>query len=101
MQVKSVVDKNNLYIRLSGELDQGVAESARRDLDAFFTNKTYRNVVFDMSDLNFMDSTGIGLILSRYKKLKKQNVPVYITAPNPQIDKIIRVSGLYTIMPLI
>ncbi len=54
-----------------------------------------------MSDLNFMDSTGIGLILSRYKKLKKQNVPVYITAPNPQIDKIIRVSGLYTIMPLI
>ena len=101
MQVKSVVDKNNLYIRLSGELDQGVAEAARKNLDAFFVNKTYRNVVFDMSELSFMDSTGIGLILSRYKKLKNQNVPVYITAPNPQIDKIIRVSGLYTIMPLI
>lgn len=101
MQVNSVIDKNNLYIRLTGELDQSVAETAKSKLDALFGDKSYRNVIFDMSKLSFMDSTGIGIILSRYKKLKRQNIPVYITAPNPQIDKIIRVSGLYTIMPLI
>ncbi len=101
MQVNSVIDKNNLYIRLTGELDQSEAEKAKSRLDDLFEGKRYRNVVFDMSKLSFMDSTGIGIILSRYKKLKQQSIPVYITAPNPQIDKIIRVSGLYTIMPLI
>ncbi len=101
MQISSVVDKNNLYIRFAGELDQSVAGTAKNKLEAIFDKKTYRNVVFDMSKLSFMDSTGIGIILSRYKKLRQQSIPVYITAPNPQIDKIIRVSGLYTIMPLI
>ena len=101
MQIKSAVKKNTLYVSPEGELDQGVAEIVRNDFERIFDTGFYKKVVFDMSKLMFMDSTGIGLILSRYKKLKKAGIPVYISSPNPQIDKIIRVSGLYTIMPQI
>ncbi len=101
MPIETKVDKNNLFVRLNGELDQSVATNVRNELDSVLDSESYRNVVFDMSKLVFMDSTGVGIILGRYKKLKKRNIPVYFTAPNPQIDKIIRVSGLYTIIPLI
>ncbi len=101
MRLNSVVEKNNLYIGLSDELDQGSVASVRSEIDTLIGKKNFRNVIFDMSKLTFMDSTGIGMFLSVYKRLKKNNVPVYLTAPNKQIDKIIRVSGLYTIMPLI
>lgn len=101
MQIKSAVKKNNLYVGLVGELDQSSVQTIKLSFNEIFEKNKYRNVVFDMSQLSFMDSTGIGLILSRYKKLRKENVPVYISSPNAQIDKIIRVSGLYTIMPLL
>ena len=48
-----------------------------------------------------MDSTGVGLILGRYKKLKSKNIPLFINEPSQQIDKVLKVSGLYTIIPLI
>ncbi len=48
-----------------------------------------------------MDSTGVGLIMGRYKKLKQNNVSMFINEPNKQIDKVLKVSGLYSIIPLI
>jgi len=101
MQVNTVLKKNNLFISLEGELDQNVAEKTKTELETVLATTAYRNVIFDMSKLAFMDSTGIGILLGRYKHLHKNHIPVYITAPNSQIDKIIRISGLYTIMPLL
>lgn len=101
MQVNSIIKKENLYVGLVGELDQSSVDVVRTTFNDIFIKDSYKKVIFDMSKLTFMDSTGIGLILSGYKKLRNKNVPTFITAPNKQIDKIIRVSGLYTIMPLI
>ena len=53
-----------------------VAEQESNDLSKAFRycrSKNYENVVFDMSNLNFMDSTGIGVIIGRYKILKQKN----------------------------
>jgi stage II sporulation protein AA (anti-sigma F factor antagonist) len=48
-----------------------------------------------------MDSTGIGLLIGRYKNLKPKGISFYVQNPNPTIDKIFRISGLYGIMPLL
>jgi stage II sporulation protein AA (anti-sigma F factor antagonist) len=101
MVVKTKLKNNNLCIYLEGELDQSVATKLRTDLDSYLDRVTVKNVIFDMEKLNFMDSTGIGLIMGRYKKLKSKNVAIYITKPNLQIDKVLRVSGIYRIIPQI
>jgi anti-anti-sigma factor len=46
-----------------------------------------------------MDSTGIGLLIGRYKKLKKFNLPCYITGASLSAEKVLEISGLYGIMP--
>ena len=46
-----------------------------------------------------MDSTGIGMFLGRYKKIKKLNIKMYISGTNSVTDKIFEISGIYTIIP--
>ena len=50
-------------------------------------------------NLSFMDSTGIGLLIGRYKKLKQLNIPSYITGASITTEKVIELAGLYSIMP--
>jgi len=92
---------NTLYIMLDGELDEYASKYAKQYLDEAFDNSIYDNVVFDMKDLSFMDSTGIGVLLGRYKKLRNSYKQAYIANPNATIEKIINMSGIYEIMPKI
>ena len=57
--------------------------------------------VMELSGLNFMDSTGIGVLLGRYKKLSNLGIPILIANPNKSVDKILTLSGIYKIMPKI
>lgn len=88
----------NLYFRLDGELDENSSHNARELIDDVLEKSTYNNVVFDMKDLTFMDSTGIGVIIGRYKKLKPTGVGIYVLNPTRQVDKILTTSGLYQIL---
>ncbi len=101
MKVSAKVNKDNLYIYLEGEIDHSVAGELRVKLDEYLTSVRVKNVILNMKDLSFMDSTGVGLIMGRYKKLKQNNISMFINEPNKQIDKVLKVSGLYSIIPLI
>lgn len=90
-----------LYVGLSGELDEGSATLVRSELDEAISIGEIRKVIIEMSELKFMDSTGIGVLLGRYKKLSAAGVPIFIANPSKTIDKILTLSGVYGIMPKI
>lgn len=102
MKIKYNLDRNTLYVYLIGELDECTAGKTRDAIDNLLSdvNGVYK-VVFNLSGLNFMDSTGIGMLIGRYKKLKGARVEVFIQNPTPSVEKILQVSGLYGIMPKI
>lgn len=101
MQVFTKLSQSTLYVYLDGELDQSVAERLRAELDKCILSSGVEKVVFNLKKLSFMDSTGIGLILGRYKKLRHNHIPLFFDQPSPQIDKVLKVSGLYDIIPVI
>lgn len=101
MQIKSRIHNNTLYILLSGELDEHTAIYTRQTLDNLIEKVNFSQVIFDLTELTFMDSTGIGVLIGRYKKLKSKKIPIYICNPNSQVEKIFQISGLYEIMPKI
>ena len=101
MQVKNRIHKNTLYISLDGELDEHTAEFTRINLDQAMTSTVARQIVIDLANLKFMDSTGIGVLLGRYKKMKDRNVPIFISNPSSQAERIFKMTGLYSIMPKI
>ncbi len=102
MDVKYSVDKDKLYIYMSGELDESNARSAKSEIDDIIdSNMEVKNVIFNFSHLSFMDSTGIGVLLGRYKKLKKLKTSAYIQSPGVSVNKILQISGIYEVMPKI
>ena len=92
-----------LYIRLCGEVDEHNAATARRDADKLaenFAPRTNRAVI-DLNSVSFMDSTGIGFLIGRYKKFSRYGIAVYLTNPSQAADRILQMSGVYAIMPKI
>lgn len=101
MQIKNRVYNNTLYLSLAGELDEMTANFTRNEIDNILENLNFKQIVIDLAELSFMDSTGIGILIGRYKKMKSKNIPIFICNPNNHIEKIFQMTGLYEIMPKI
>lgn len=89
------------YISIVGELDDKTAPEIRNRLDSIIDNTKTKKVVFDLTKLEFMDSTGIGVLLGRYKKMIARQIASFIAKPNTTVDKILSLSGIYKLMPKI
>lgn len=98
MKVIAKQDKSTLYIALYGELDECTSDYVRRSIDGAIATNKFENLVFDMMGVKFMDSTGIGVLLGRYKLLKRMNIPVYIANCSAHVDRILNMSGIFNIM---
>lgn len=100
MEIKYKKTAEVLKIYINGELDECSASNVKDILDKIiFDNLSTQKVVMNLSGVSFMDSTGIGLLIGRYKKLKQFNIPIYIEQPSNATEKVITLAGLYSIMP--
>lgn len=98
MNISYKIDDENLKVLLSGELDHHSGSQVKDGLDRLFCEVKPKGVVFDFKEVNFMDSTGIGVLLGRYKLLKNMGASVYITNPTSTIDRLLKLSGIYNII---
>jgi len=90
--------RSTLTVRLTGELDQRMAAMVRAELDELLEDQRIRRLVFDLAGLEFMDSSGIGLVIGRYKRMARRGGSVAVTGQEPRIDRIFRMSGLYQLV---
>jgi len=92
-----VVDKT-MIVQFDGELDHHSAEEIREEIDNEIESKNIKNLIFDLSNLKFMDSSGIGIVIGRYKIINKRDGRVAVINVNPHVDKIFNMSGIYKII---
>ena len=98
MEIFVTFENGMIVFKLVGELDEHVAEKARRIMDEALLTNNYTAIIFDLSRLSFMDSTGIGIVIGRYKLAHKQSKRTYVRNPSNTVDKIFKMSGLYEII---
>lgn len=87
-----------LLIRLKGELDHHTADQLRQQADSAMEKHDIKHIVLNLEELHFMDSSGLGVILGRYKKVKKNNGEMIICAISPAVKRLFEMSGLYKIL---
>lgn len=90
--------KNTLTVRLTGELDHKVAAGIRAELDELILDPRVRRLVFDLNELEFMDSSGIGLIIGRYKLMARRGGTVAVSCGRGRVDRIFEMAGLYQLV---
>ncbi len=98
MQVSSRKTKGALVVKVEGELDHHTADAVRERLDSLLEDPSIKHIVFDLSQLKFMDSSGIGVFIGRYKVVSQRGGTVSVTHVTSQINKVFEVSGLYRII---
>lgn len=87
-------DGERLMVRMAGELDHCCAQSVRRDLDALIADPSVRALILDFSALQFMDSSGIGVILGRYRQMRDRGGQVAVVHMNRHVARIFHMSGM-------
>ena len=99
MDVVGKVSGETLYIFLIGELDEHSAPRARRLADeAIDANAGCARAVFDLSGVRFMDSTGIGFLVGRYKKLRRYGIAAALQSVGIAADKVLSMRGVYALI---
>jgi len=88
----------SLYIKLEGEIDHHSAGDIRQAIDNTFEPTDCRWMIFDFGGVTFMDSSGIGMLIGRYKDAKKRGGTVAIAGMTPEISRIFAISGLAKII---
>lgn len=98
MGIQCKIINRNLIVNVSEDLDHHNAEIIREKIDKLIINENIKCVIFDFSNTNFMDSSGIGVIMGRYKNIKNMGGKVVVTNVNQRMDRIFKLSGLYRII---
>ena len=82
-----------LTVHLPAELDHPASDEIRRDSDRIIGHNYIKNMIFDFSETVFMDSSGIGVMMGRYRKLSLTGGEVWAANLNERMKKILKMSG--------
>lgn len=88
-----------LTVRVPAEVDHCFADEVREEVDRKLQTEDIRVLEFDFKDTEFMDSSGIGLLMGRYKLMRALGGQVQIVHAGERIRKILTLSGIHKIIP--
>lgn len=84
---------------LDGEIDHHHVLFLRATLERVLDDAHATALIFDLENVDFMDSSGIGLIIGRYKRMKARGGQTYIGGSNAQVERILKLSGVDALIP--
>lgn len=94
LKLEKKIERLTLLLRLDGELDMHTSSMLRQAIDIEIEKRGIRKVILNLQDVRFVDSSGLGVIIGRYKKLLLLGGTLKITNVPPHIFKIMELSGL-------
>ncbi len=94
MSVEIKTNGNAVTALLSGELDHHSAREMRAAIDNALELNMPGVLVLDFKNISFMDSSGIGLVMGRYRNISKTGGELRIRGASPQIYKVMKLAGI-------
>ena len=93
--INSIIDTKNDFweVSLAGELDVSTADELKKSLHKLVDEKNM-DMKLNLENLDYIDSTGLGVMIGILKRLKIENKEVYIEKPKNNVRKIFNITGL-------
>ena len=101
MDIKNLGGSRAILIKVTGELDHHEAAKIKEASDKKMCVSNAVNVIFDLSDMTFMDSSGIGVMMGRYKKARTLGGKTAVYGTNAQTLRIIKMCGLDKVIKVV
>lgn len=94
------VRQNVLIVRLDGELDHHEAERLREEWQKMMYHNPIKHVIVNLSGMSFMDSSGLGVLLGRYKETLQLGGEMVVCSVTPPVKRLFEMSGLFKVIRL-
>lgn len=94
------VKEDVLIVRLSGELDHHTAETLREEWKDMLYRHPVKHMILNAEGITFMDSSGLGVILGRYKEVLQLGGEMVVCSVSPPINRLFEMAGLFKIIRL-
>ncbi len=101
MKTEFKQDCHSLVARLSGELDHHSAAELRKSIDHRLDDPDIHNLVLNLEHVSFMDSSGVGVILGRYRLVEERGGKMAVCLIPDGVKKVLEISGLPKIIPFL
>ncbi len=98
LEITIAIKKKILVVSLSGELDHHTAKEVKNLIEEVIKNRNVRNLIFDFTNLTFMDSSGIGVVVGRYKLIRSMGGKLAIAGAQKNVNKLLYMSGINKII---
>ncbi|MFZ5943441.1 MAG: STAS domain-containing protein [Bacillota bacterium] len=93
------IKNDNLIVKISGDLDLVLAKEFRDHVDKVLLDRPVKNLILDFSDVDFIDSSGLGAILGRYKIMQQRSGKMSIIGVKKSVYRVLELSGILRIIP--
>ncbi|MDI9260988.1 anti-sigma F factor antagonist [Alicyclobacillus sendaiensis] len=100
MSVETKLERGIVVIELKGELDHHAVEQIRDRIEQQLAEHGYRGLVMSFRNIDFMDSSGLGLILGRYRTVSEHGGKMALCEVNPTLRRLFEMSGLLKVIPV-
>ena len=87
-------DSTRIVAAIEGEIDHHSAKALREEIDRYIERAKPSALTLDLNGVSFMDSSGVGLIMGRYKLMSELGGTLYITGASHSIARMIKLAGL-------
>ena len=94
MSAKLEYGNEEIRVFFDGEIDHHAASLLRVSIDSAITRKRPKRLILDFGDVTFMDSSGIGLVMGRYKLMQTVGGSIRVENLSPGAYKVMRLAGL-------
>ena len=99
MSMRIKVNNHILIAYFDGDMDHHTALAVREKLDQTIRDEQIIHLIFDFSKLKFMDSSGIGVIIGRYKLIQSRRGKMVITGVSKSVTRLLTMSGIHKLIP--
>lgn len=101
MQLSFEKKKDTLFVRITGELDLHTADQLRQNIDRYLKDYTVlKNIIMDLQGIEFIDSSGLGVILGRYKLLQQRGGKMGAVSVSSQVKRIFELAGMLKLISI-
>lgn len=96
--VKSKKYDDQLTVYLSGEIDHCSADRLRKEIESLLADARIRRLTLDFEQVSFMDSSGVGMIIGRYRTMRERGGTMTACGLHPPVEKLFHMAGLHRII---
>ncbi len=100
MKISTNIRYNFLFVHLNGDLDMHTVPDFKEEVISELRNNNLNKLVINLKGVDFIDSTGLGAILGRYRNLSDKGGKLILVGLSPQVKRILELSGVLELVPV-